>query len=507
MQQAQYSRKRPHRKFLSRVRRRLRKSYASPEGKKFLLHYDSLIVKISMVNLDRVNDILKGQYSSSKRGKKHRDPVSMFRALLIMTMVRETSITQWVAQMRAVPLFAILSGFSPDDVPGVGTFYDFIKRLYPQRNELSILSKDETRHFQPKPKEKRKQGEKIPPRHPGIVDKLVNRIISNQKIPLTNHSEEILNRILKECFVDVSLAKGILGNTNGLSLSGDGTMVKSGASPHGVKTCDCKKKGIYHCNCPRRFSDSGARWGWDSHREIYVYGRTLYELIAPDSPYNLPVFLKMAQAQRHDSVLGVVTLAEAKKLYKEYRFDEFSGDSAHDANGFYRLLNHWDMGAIIALNPKNIGHFIYDPPIKVTDNGVPVCNGKFEMTYHSYCKDRFRIKWRCPQICGEITDCEHFNCSNSDYGRVIYTKTKWDLRFFTRIPRGTDLFKKRYSKHSGSERSNKRKKVDYDLEKARVRSDRHWFTRCSLIAMCQHLDAWYQKTKINPSSLINCWVG
>lgn len=498
---------RSHRKFLRYVRRKIRKYYASPEGRKFLLHHAPLIVKIVLVNLDRVRDILKGQYSSSRRGKKPKDPVCMFRSLLVMTLAGETSITQWVAQMRAVPLFAILSGFSPDDVPGVGTFYDFIKRLYPQKYGFFILSEDGTRPFKPKPKKKRKQGEKIPPRHPGIVDKLVNRIISGYEIPLTNHSEEILNRILKECFVDVSLAKGILGDLNGLSLSGDGTMVKSGGSPYGVKVCKCKEKGIYRCDCPRRFSDPEARWGWDSHREIYVYGRSLYELIAPDSPYDLPVFLKMTQAQRHDSVSGVVTLHEARKLYDDYCFNEFSGDSAHDAYPIYRLLDHWDMGAIIALNPKNEGHFIYDPPIKVTDNGVPICKGKFEMTYHGYCKDRFRLKWRCPQVCGKVTDCEHFNCSDSDYGRVVYTRAKWDLRIFTRTPRGTDLFKKRYAKHSGSERSNKRKKVDYGLERTRVRSNRQWFTRCALTAMCQHLDAWYQEIKIDPSSLINCWVG
>jgi hypothetical protein len=34
--------------------------------------------------------------------------------------------------------------------------------------------------------------------------------------------------------------------------------------------------------------------------------------------------------------------------------------------------------------------------------------------------------------------------SNSSYGRVIYTKSRWDLRLFTRIPRGSKLWKKRY---------------------------------------------------------------
>lgn len=109
-----------HRKFVRFIRKKLRKHYGSPEARKFLAHYAPLIVKIILLNLDKASHILKAQYSSSKKGKKRRDPVSMLRSLLVMTLVRETSITKWVALMKATPLFAILSGFNPDDVPGVG---------------------------------------------------------------------------------------------------------------------------------------------------------------------------------------------------------------------------------------------------------------------------------------------------------------------------------------------------------------------------------------------------
>jgi len=32
--------------------------------------------------------------------------------------------------MKRIPYYAILSGFVPGDIPGVGTFYDFFKRLW-----------------------------------------------------------------------------------------------------------------------------------------------------------------------------------------------------------------------------------------------------------------------------------------------------------------------------------------------------------------------------------------
>ena len=40
------------------------------------------------------------------------------------------SITAWVEQLKINPLYAILSGFEFGNTPGVGTFYDFINRLW-----------------------------------------------------------------------------------------------------------------------------------------------------------------------------------------------------------------------------------------------------------------------------------------------------------------------------------------------------------------------------------------
>lgn len=261
--------------------------------------------------------------------------------------------------------------------------------------------------------------------------------------------------------------------------------------------------GIYRCDCPRFYSDLQATWGWDSYREIYVYGRSLYEIIASDSPYDLPIFLKIAQAQRHDSVLSVVSLHEARKLYEDWHFHTFIADSAHDAYPIYTLLNHWDTSAIIPLNPRNESHLTYDPYLNLTENGTPICKNGSQMAYYGYCQDRSRLKWRCPKVLGKIADCKYFNCSNSPYGRVIYTKSDSDLRLFTRVPRESKLWKKKYATRSGCERSNKRKKIDYIIEKTQVRSDRQWFVRVMLVAMCQHIDAWYQEAKIGIPSFIN----
>ena len=54
----------------------------------------------------------------------------MLRSLLLAVICKVTSINQWVDILRTQPLYAVISGFEQDDVPRVGTFYDFINRLW-----------------------------------------------------------------------------------------------------------------------------------------------------------------------------------------------------------------------------------------------------------------------------------------------------------------------------------------------------------------------------------------
>ena len=50
----------------------------------------------------------------------------MQRSYLLSIDFKVTSITDWAAQLKINPLYAILSGFEVGDTPGVGTFYDFL---------------------------------------------------------------------------------------------------------------------------------------------------------------------------------------------------------------------------------------------------------------------------------------------------------------------------------------------------------------------------------------------
>ncbi|KJS22586.1 MAG: hypothetical protein VR72_06095, partial [Clostridiaceae bacterium BRH_c20a] len=91
-------------------------------------------------------------------------------------------------------------------------------------------------------------------------------------------------------------------------------------------------------------------------------------------------------------------------------------------------------------------------------------------------------------------------------GRVIYTREEDNLRLFTRIPRGSTLWKERYKRRTSSERFNKRLKKDYLLEKrGKIRSSRAWNFRVFADAMCLHIDAMVKHLKLDVKALILQW--
>lgn len=453
-------------------------------------------------DLSKVVDIVGCRYSPNN-GTPARDPGDMFRSLLLMEFLRERSIDAWVNSMRSAPIFAILSGFLPDDVPGVGTFYDFINRLW--LSSSAHLARKVRKPRRKKPRKGRKKGDKSPLKRPGAVKRLVDRFIEH---PPEFHSRphDLFQKIFKECFVVPSAKHGILGDVNALSIAGDGTSARTGASCYGKATCDCRKNRIFTCKCPRRFSDPDASWGWDSYREEYYYGRSLYAFTAADSPYDLPVYLNFFKASRHDSMAFVYSFFDFKLLFPQFTLKECMLDSAHDAYAIYRLLHHYDVAAFIDLNTRNEENCSCQGDFSFTKDGIPVCPAGHIMAYDGFCKDRQRHKWRCPKTRKSWNVSCVSPCSDSSYGRVFYTREQDNLRFFTRVPRDSALFKSRFARRTTVERFFKRMKEDYLLErKSKTRSSRNWYFRAFADAMCVHVDAWVKHFKMDMRPLILAW--
>jgi len=446
-----------------------------------LLEYETSISKLYIMNLDPLRPIIAPLYSSTGRPSKNQPEI--FRSLVLMNNLKY-SLDEWVVKLSMNRVLQTACGFFSGELPGIASYYDFIGRIVKLEEKPRVKPK--------KRKPKKKYGKnKMPNKRQGIVQKLVDRILKGRCF--NNRPERLLQDIFAKVCVQPSIDLGLVPHS--VSISGDGTCIKTGASPYGRKTCNCTD---FLCDCPRRFSDPNATWGWDSHNERYFYGYTGYFI----STYNrtekldLPLYLRIVDAKRHDSISAVVALAEFRDLYPNLAVDTFISDSASDNYATYQLLNEWNINAVIALNKTNEGNRQFAGCV-VNEKGVPICPAGREMVHWgSNRNDRCRIKWRCPFAlgrCGIHKAC--LDCSDSLYGRVVYTKPAWDLRLFSVIPRGSDLWKLKMKERTAAERVNNRILHHYGLENSRIRGKKRISFFTTIAAFNIHLDAQLARLK------------
>jgi hypothetical protein len=447
-----------------------------------LWEYETSISKLYILDLDPLKHLIAPLYSPTGRPSENQSEI--FRSFILMNDLGY-SLNQWIVKLSQNPVLQIVCGFC-GKLPGVASYYDFINRI--------IHMDEKSRYKSKRRKPKKKFGKKkMPSKHPGIVQRLVDKILSGRR--LNHRPERLIQEIFAKVCVQPSINLGLVLQT--VSVSGDGTCIETGASPYGRRTCGCSD---FHCDCPRKFSDPNATWGWDSHNEHYFYGYTGYFISTYNSArkLDLPLYLRIVDAKRHDSISAVVALAEFRDLYPNLSIDTFISDSASDNYATYQLLNHWKINAVIALNKTAKGYQKY-PQCTVNENGVPICPAGREMVYWGYsAKDRCRIKWRCPHVCGK---CESSvacgGCSPSAYGRVVYTKPEWDLRLFNAIPRGSERFKSKMKERTAAERVNNRILHHYGLENSKMRGKKRISFLAAVAGFNIHLDAQLSALKAN----------
>lgn len=86
-----------------------------------------------------------------------------------MAHYRILSITRWVHILRSDEILAITCGFDPKHIPGIGTFYDFLARFYRRVNPRGPVHKPAR-----KPSRRLRPGQKQPPKHQGVIRKIVS---------------------------------------------------------------------------------------------------------------------------------------------------------------------------------------------------------------------------------------------------------------------------------------------------------------------------------------------
>ena len=443
-----------------------------------------LVLKLWHTDLSHITTLLHDVYSD--RGPEPRDPASLLRSFLIFLMTNpEKGVTEWINVMHRTPLYALLSGFTPDNIPGVGTFYDFFERLWPAVDKN--LKPKQQRRRKGKAKKGKKKGEKAPTTTPRRVERLVKWMMRHADAKTALPTDRLFD-FFQSQFLAVSAKFGLLGDLSALSAAGDGTPIVTAAYPRSKSTCDCRARGIAECNHPRIYSQPDCNAGWDSARERYYNGSHLYMISAADSKCDLPLYPRLQPASRHDAVSLVVSTVEFKQRFTLGTVDKMLLDAAHDAESIYLLLEHQGMEPFIDLNvrSKNNKPSHEGSDIQISPKGIPICPKGKQMKLNGMDHKRHRRKWRCAPDCG---------CSTAKFGRTFYTKTSDDPRLFPKTPRDSEKWKLTYKRRTSIERSNKREKVDYKLESGRHRSTMMWYMRIYGIMMCQHVDAWYVSQK------------
>ena len=454
-----------------------------------IVSFEPSISKLYSLDLDILREILEPYYSHTGRPATFQPEI--FRSFCLMLFQKETSLTNWLNTLKSDELLAICIGCTNDNLPSLSAHYDFISRLW-----LSDLASDRNRlkktySFKKKPSKIKAPGrnKKLPNKHSGIVKKIVDFFREGRSF--SARFERLIQKIFTLVAVKPSFELNLIPKEN-LTLAGDGTCVHCHSSYYGSKVCKCRENNIYDCKCDRKLADVDATWGWDSHENRWFYGYTLYALSTYNKQYqiDLPVYLRFVEASRHDSVTGIVALAEFRELLPQFTITNYVLDSANDNYPTYELCSEWNINPLIDLNSKNLGNSKYPSALSINEKGTPLCIGGYEMIYNWFDKGRSRIKWRCPLACGKIEACScKEQCSPSTYGRVIYTKPEWDLRLFTSIPRGSKEWKEIYKTRTCSERINNRILNHYRLHSLRIRGKKRYSFMTMIASINIHLDA------------------
>lgn len=441
----------------------LRKYYPDPNA--FSTATWDIIERFWNLDLSYSDELLRSKYSVF--GPKSRTPSCMHRSYLLSIDFKIHSLTDWAAQLKINLLFVILSGFEFGDTPGIGTFYDFLSRLW--NSELPNLSS----HLWPA-KEKRikkpvRKRAKADPVDKVSVDQLLGQLESTSFVLDEQPPYASLFNIYHREFLSQSITKGLIDPSD-LSIAGDGTPVVTSARERKHPVCNCSEKGITDCSYDRFFSQPDCDIGWDSSRDCFYFGYGLCMLVAANSESDLPVFSLLNPASKHDSLGFLETWFRMRSFLPDLHVSKWLLDSAHDAMPAYIYCRKNCIQPIIDLNVKRGSKVKYKNDFIISEDGVPVCKAGRKMHHDGSEPSKGRLKFRYPLASRKYgCSCKH-PCSDSKYGRTVHLVMKHNPRLINFPSRDTKEWKKKFNARTSVERSNKREKIDFKLENGRHRS-------------------------------------
>lgn len=496
-----------HGEYREYVRKALGRRLGHQATLEWVRHKLQRLLTVWVLDLTVMQERLRALYSSSPVGKPSYDPQILLRSLLLMPEFGFNSIKKWVAELQSRPLLAIFTGADPEELPAASTYYDFLMRLEngPHQPKCRhVVRHSEERHARKRKlhaAESRPTGE---PEHDvedrrGVIQRFVEATIGLEAQPVPQDLAQRLNAMLLELGVKVSLAHGIIQNEEQLTLAGDGTAIGSGGSPDGKRTCDCWQRGEYRCDCERQYADADAQWGWDNRHKCYFYGYRLFQMVCADNHHDLPVYLALAGAKRHEVLQAIECISRLRKEWVEAKIARTSFDALFDMHPFYEYLVHCQIGYAIPYKQEParcvlLGH----NDIPCSADGIPLCPGGKAMLYHMTDRQG-RHMYHCPikrnthrnhqeVIVTHLDECPlHALCEpDSKLGPSIYVAPHENPRLHPRIPRESKEYKELRNMRGCCERSNSIKKEYYGADDLNTRVMSYAFIRLTLISILEH---------------------
>lgn len=201
-----------HADYQNFVAANLRKYYPNPDA--LARSTWDIIERFWNLDLSDTDVLLADKYS--KFGPAPRTPSCMQRSYLLSIDFKVSSITSWAAQLKMNPLYAVLSGFDAGDTPGVGTFYDFMDRLWDSGDDHM------SPHIHPLKTKVKK------PETKGAKADSVEKVTVAELLPSLEKTDfqsegqpySSLFKIYKKEFLDVSVSKGLI-HADALALAGE----------------------------------------------------------------------------------------------------------------------------------------------------------------------------------------------------------------------------------------------------------------------------------------------
>lgn len=454
-----------------------------------MVWYEREIGILEALDLDPAIPILKPLYSPSKI-QDARDPICMVRSLILMTLLQNTGITKWVEKTRSTPIIAILCGFEPGTAsdnrpPGVGTYYDFMKRIIDGPYEKPCRCKDRSKervrpsqytvgpHLRNLKEEKKSRENDLDPNH-SQSEKLVQKLLENPDGLRPQNLYQILEDLHIRTSLIPTIRQGLITNEKNLVVSGDGSILETAASGAGKPACTCRPDGISPCQHGRHYSSPTAKWCYDHHKDTFVFGDRYYHLVVTQNGHDFPLLTWMPGGNESDYTLSLTAFDRFLKATRENGLDvgisAFCGDGHHDACAHYNYFGKKNVLPIIPLSRASQNawpHLSDDSATRLDKDGTPLCPAGKRMRHHGYNGRRKMHVYNCPakrnthrngkslyvfhsKDCPRQQDCE----PESSLGPCIYLKSESDPRLFPPLPRDSQKFKDLMKQRSAAERCN-----------------------------------------------------